>query len=401
VDRDAYRIRRVEAGTFVRRCNWKKFHKSCYSLPEIGTNIYYPQVGLRGEMTSAYRNCKVLVTGGLGFIGSNLALHLAADGAEVTVVDSSVEGCGANPRNLFGAASQIRVIPMNIGDAADFACAIRSSDVIFNLAGEVSHLQSMKDPKRDMDLNASSQLRFLEECARQRPGVRVVYASTRQIYGAPRHLPVDESHPIQPLDFNGIHKYAATAYHQVLTSAGALDAVVLCLTNVYGPRMALDVPAQGFLGGFLRKAMLREPIVVFGDGRQSRDPVYVDDVVSAFMLAGAATNPPNRMWNVGGSQILPLSTIAGAVSAAAGSPAPVFRPFPPELKRIDIGSYYSDSTRIRNDLGWSATVDFSRGIRHTIRYYRDELGHYLHAANCRSDAARAGWAAAEPQPVAI
>jgi nucleoside-diphosphate-sugar epimerase len=352
-------------------------------------------------MTSKYRDSKVLVTGGLGFIGSNLALQLAAHGAEVTVVDSSVEGCGANPRNLCGAASRIHVIPADIGDAAGFSSAIRASDVIFNLAGEVSHLQSMKDPERDKELNASSQLRFLQECARQRPGVRVVYASTRQIYGAPRYLPVDESHPIQPLDFNGIHKYAATAYHQVLTAAGGLDAVVLCLTNVYGPRMALNLPAQGFMGGFLRKAILGEPITVFGDGRQSRDPVYVDDVVAAFVLAGAVTKPPNRLWNVGGGQELPLSAIALAVSSAANSPAPIFQPFPPELKRIDIGSYHSDSTRIRNDLGWFPSVDLNRGIRRTVQYYREELGHYLHAADYQPGAACAGWDAAEEQPVAV
>jgi UDP-glucose 4-epimerase len=351
-------------------------------------------------MTSGYRNSKVLVTGGLGFIGSNLAMHFAAHGAEVTVVDSSVEGCGANPRNLSGAASHIRIIPADIGDAADFASAIRASDVIFNLAGEVSHLQSMKDPLRDMELNASSQLRFLQECARQNPGVRVVYAGTRQVYGAPHYLPVDEFHPIQPLDFNGIHKYAATAYHQVLTASGALDAVVLCLTNVYGPRMALNLPTQGFLGGFVRKAMLGEPITVFGDGRQLRDPIYVDDVVGAFMLAGAAIVPPNRLWNVGGAQALPLSAIATAVSAAADSPPPIFQPFPADLKRIDIGSYHSDSTRIRNDLGWFPSVDFNRGIRRTILYYREELGHYLDAADYQP-AACAGWRAAEAQPVAV
>jgi nucleoside-diphosphate-sugar epimerase len=352
-------------------------------------------------MGSEYRNSKVLVTGGLGFIGSNLALQLAALGAEVTIVDSSVEGCGANPRNLCGAASQIRVIPADIRDATEFAAVIRASDVVFNLAGEVSHLHSMKDPERDQELNASSQLRFLEECARQHPGVRVVYASTRQIYGAPRYLPVDETHPIQPLDFNGIHKYAATAYHQVLTATGALDAVVLCLTNVYGPRMALNLPTQGFLGGFVRKAMLGEPITVFGDGRQLRDPLYVDDVVGAFIRAGAAINPPNRMWNVGGGQALPLSDIAIAVSAATDSPPPIFKPFPANLKRIDIGSYHSDSTRIRNDLGWSPSVDFYRGLRRTIQYYRDELGYYLHAADYQPGDAFPGWRAAEEQPVGV
>src|SRR5580658_10079859 len=218
-------------------------------------------------MVFGYEDSTVLVTGGLGFIGSNLAQHLAAMGANVTVVDSRVEGCGANPLNLQGAASPIRVIEADIADAPAFASDIRACNVIFNLAGEISHLQSMRQPSRDQDLNATAQLRFLEECAKQNPGVRVVYASTRQIYGVPRYLPVDEDHPVQPVDFNGIHKYAATAYHQVFTSSGKLDAVALCLTNVYGPRMALNLPAQGFLGWFFRKALLGQVVEVFGDGR--------------------------------------------------------------------------------------------------------------------------------------
>jgi nucleoside-diphosphate-sugar epimerase len=352
-------------------------------------------------MGSEYRNIRVLVTGGLGFIGSNLALRLAAVGARVTIVDSSVEGCGANPRNLCGAAKPIRVIAADIGDASGFAGEIRASQVIFNIAGEVSHLQSMLDPARDKELNVSAQLRFLDECARQNPGVRVVYAGTRQIYGAPRYLPVDENHPIQPLDFNGIHKYAAMAYHQVLTSAGSLDGVSLCLTNVYGPRMALNRPAQGFLGNFLRKAMLGESIAVFGDGRQLRDPVFVDDAVDAFLRAGAAAHPPNRTWNVGGAQVMPLAAIAAAVAEAAGAPAPAFQPFPASLKSIDIGSYYGDSARIRKDLGWAPRVDFSRGIRRTVEYYRQEMAHYLNATDYQSDAAGSGWAAAEPQAVAV
>jgi nucleoside-diphosphate-sugar epimerase len=354
-----------------------------------------------GEMASEYRNSKVLVTGGLGFIGSNLALRLAACGAEVTVIDASVEGCGANPHNLSGAGSLIRVIPTDIRDAAAISSTIRECEVIFNVAGEVSHLQSMKDPQRDLDLNASAQLQFLEDCARQRPGIRVVYASTRQIYGAPRYLPVDESHPIQPLDFNGIHKYAATAYHQILTATGRLDAVVLCLTNVYGPRMALNVPTQGFLGGFVRKAMLGEPIRVFGDGCQLRDPVYVDDAVDAFLRAGVATTPVNRIWNVGGPEALPLSSIATAIAAAADSPAPVFQPFPPALKRIDIGSYYSNSARIRDDLGWSANVDFDRGIARTVEYYRQGLQYYLNAADYQPRASRGAWEPAPRDAVAV
>lgn len=356
-------------------------------------------------MVSAYRDSKVLVTGGLGFIGSNLALRLASLGADVTIVDSSAPGCGANWLNLQGAASTIRVIDADIADASGFAADIRSSRAIFNLAGEISHLQSMRYPSRDQDLNAISQLRFLEECARQNPGVRVVYASTRQIYGVPRYLPVDEEHPIQPVDFNGIHKYAATAYHQVFTSAGKLDAVALCLTNVYGPRMALNQPSQGFLGGFFRRALLGQALQVLGDGRQLRDPVYVDDAVDAFLLAGAARDLRSRLWNVGGSEALAIGEIAQAVSLAAGGPAPVFAPFPEELKAIDIGSYYSDSSKITAQMGWLPKVAFARGVRLSLKFYRAHLSNYLNGAAYEPAAADFTeldqWSAARAQPLAV
>jgi nucleoside-diphosphate-sugar epimerase len=351
-------------------------------------------------MVSEYRDFKVLVTGGLGFIGSNLALRLAALGADVAVVDSSAPGCGANPLNLQGSASKIHVIDADIGDAPAFASDIRSSQVIFNLAGEISHLQSMRQPSRDQDLNATSQLRFLEECARQNPGVRVVYASTRQIYGVPRYLPVDEGHPIQPVDFNGIHKYAATAYHQVFTSAGKLDAVSLCLTNVYGPRMALDQASQGFLGGFLRKALLGQAIEVFGDGRQLRDPVYVDDVVDALLLAGATRNLRSRLWNVGGGEALPIAELARIIASAARAPIPFFSPFPEELKSIDIGSYHSDSSLIGAQLGWRPRVAFARGVRLSLKFYRRESADYRNGVGYEP-AARDEWSTARPQPLAV
>ncbi len=352
-------------------------------------------------MVSDYRGSRVLVTGGLGFIGSNLALRLAAAGAHVTVVDSAVAGCGANARNLAPAATSIRLISSDIAETANFAAELSASDVIFNIAGEVSHIESMRNPERDKQLNATAQLRFLEGCARYRPGVRVVYASTRQIYGMPRYLPVDEEHPIQPLDFNGVHKYAATAYHGIFTDNGQLDAVVLCLTNVYGPRMALHLPAQGFLGRFVRKALLGETIAIFGDGRQLRDPMYVDDAVEAFLRAGVAREPLSRKLNAGGHQALSLAEIAATVAAAAGAPDPVTQPFPPELRRIDIGSYYTDTARIRHDLGWGAEVDFDQGIRRTIDYYRKEWGYYLNAAEHRSGSANSAWSGAGNHAFAI
>jgi len=330
-------------------------------------------------VVSEFNNRKVLVTGGLGFIGSNLALRLVRAGARVVIVDLEVAGCGANRHNIAAAEGDLRVIAADVGDASLFAEEIRGCSVIFNLAGEISHIHSMRNPGRDAALNALSQLRFLEECARHAPGVRVVYASTRQIYGAPRYLPVDERHPIQPVDFNGIHKYAATAYHLQWSDLGRIDARVLCLTNVYGPRLALWLSGQGFLANFLRRAFLEQPIEIFGDGRQLRDPVYVDDAVDAFLLAGMEDHPRSRMWNVGGGQALSVGDIAAVISAAAGAPPPVCRPFPEEHRGIDIGSYCSDSTRIRQELGWRPQIGFEEGVRRSLEYFQQEYPHYLSA----------------------
>ena len=361
----------------------KKFQKNEFShcVPGLGcaTKGAIEYMASNGGVVFGNPFRRALVTGGLGFIGSNLSLRLAAAGCHVTVVDSSVPGCGANPYNLHSAPA-IRVLPADIGSPEDLAAEIRAADVIFNLAGEVSHIHSMRCPARDAELNAGAHLRFVEGCARFAPGVRIVYASTRQIYGAPRYLPVDEAHPIQPVDFNGVHKYAATSYHLMYQAMGQLDARVLCLTNVYGPRMALHIPGQGFLGNFLRRVLSGQPLEVFGDGRQLRDPVYVDDVVDAFLAAAAAENPPVRLWNVGGIEALSLASIARAIGNTAGAPPPTFRPFPAEQKSIDIGSYTTDSSRIRHDLGWHPRVTFHRGVALSLEFFRRELQQYLPAA---------------------
>ena len=336
-------------------------------------------------MLSGYRNSKVIVTGGLGFIGSNLALRLAELGARVTVVDSEVPGCGANRFNV-SPAPEIRVIRADIGDASALAGEIRGCDVVFNLAGEVSHIHSMRFPHRDLALNATAHIRFLEECARQSPGIRVVYASTRQIYGAPNYLPVDESHPVQPVDFNGIHKYVATAYHLLWSDLGRIDGRTLGLTNVYGPRMAVHLTGQGFLGHFLRHALTGRSIEVFGDGRQLRDPVYVDDAVDAFLRAGASPDPHRRVWNVGGPAAHSLMEIASIVSAAGGLPNPALRPFPEEKKIIDIGSYTTDSTRLRQELNWMPAVPFAEGVRRTLDYFQRHRAEYFRAPDWQPEA---------------
>jgi UDP-glucose 4-epimerase len=298
----------------------------------------------------------------------------------VTIIDSLVAGCGGNLYNVASVADRLRIINCDIGDVHRFRRALRGARVIFNLAGEISHVHSMNFPERDGKLNAWAQLRFLEECARIAPGVRIVYAGTRQIYGIPRYLPVDEDHPVCPVDFNGIHKYAATMYHVLQARTGRLDAVVLNLTNLYGPRMALSRPCQGFLGNFVRKLMTGTRLEVLGDGAQTRDPLYVDDAVDAFIRIASAERPASLVYNVGGPESLTIGRIAEVGSRLRGLGAPTYRPFPAEQKLIDIGSYCADWRRIQREVGWAPRVHFEAGLERTLRFYDGELSRYLDPA---------------------
>lgn len=317
-----------------------------------------------------YKNKTVLVTGGLGFIGSNLVIRLAALGARVTVIDSLVEGCGGNIDNLHAVQESIRIKVADIRDAGCYAGDLERPDIIFNLAGEVSHSASMSAPLRDLELNALAQLAFLTTCADRFPGTRIVYASTRQVYGVSRVLPVAEDHPIEPVDFNGVHKFAASAYHLLFSNIGRLDAIVLRLTNVYGPLMALNVKAQGFLSVYLRNAAIGKPIQIYGGGTQLRDPVYVSDAVDAFLRAGLASGT-SRVFNVGGPEALEIRQIA-KIAASAGNCEIVWREFDRADKAIDIGSYRSNASRIARELKWKPKIRFAEGFSTALRSYKSE-----------------------------
>jgi UDP-glucose 4-epimerase len=318
-----------------------------------------------------------MVTGGLGFVGSNLALALAKGGADVTVVDALVPTHGANPHNLDGAARRIDVIEADVGDAEAVRDAAVRAEIVFNVAGQVSHVESMARPLFDLDVNTRSQLGFLELLRTVGSQAVVIYTSTRQIFGHPRYLPVDEEHPVSPVDVNGITKWAAEQLHLLYTELYDIRATAVRLTNVYGPRQRLAGDLQGFLPIFVRRSLSGEPITVFGDGAQERDCLYIDDVVECLLLAARTTEAAGEVFNVDNDERLSLRQIAEAVVDAAGSGSIESVPWPPDRDAIDIGSYYGDSSKAKRILGWEPRTPFGEGIRKTIDFYRSHRSHYL------------------------
>jgi UDP-glucose 4-epimerase len=249
--------------------------------------------------------------------------------------------------------------------------------VIFNLAGQVSHIDSMRDPETDLEINCRAQLTLLEACRRHNPGTKVVYAGTRQVYGKPVTLPVDEDHLVRPTDINGINKAAGEYYHLVYDSVFGVRACSLRLTNVYGPRQLMKHNRQGFIGWFIRLAVEGKEIQVYGDGSQLRDFVFVDDVVDAFLRAGASDAVNGDVFNVGGTEPISHRELVQLLIETAGSGSVRFVEWPEEKKAIDIGSFYSDSTKFQRTVGWHAQVSLREGFRRTIEYYRAHLPKYL------------------------
>lgn len=324
-----------------------------------------------------YAGKRVLVTGGLGFIGSNLAIELARMGAQVMVVDSMIPAYGANPANLEPMSGLIRINFSDIRDPHTMPHLLRGQDVVFSLAGQLSHIDSMRDPATDLDINCRSQLSLLENCRSLQPNAKIVFASTRQLYGRPRYLPVDENHPLHPIDVNGINKLAAERYYTLYHEVYGMRTVSLRLTNTYGPRMDLKSHTKGFIGIFLRKALLGEKIQLFGDGRQRRDFNYVDDVVQALLLAGACERVNGKSLNLGYPRPYSLLELVEILHELIPSFEYECVPFPPERKAIDIGDYYADGSAYQTATGWMPQVDLRPGLAKTVEFFQQHWNHYL------------------------
>lgn len=329
------------------------------------------------ELESHYRGRDCLVTGGLGFIGSNICRVLVRMGAKVTAVDSLLPDYGGNLWNVHDIRDRMTVNIADVRDIHSMRYLVRDREVIFNLAGQVSHIDSMRDPWTDLDINCRSQLSILEACRERNPGVRIIYAGTRQQYGRPNYLPVDERHLVQPTDVNGINKMAGEWYHILYANVYGLRATSLRMTNTYGPGMLLKHGRQGFIPWFIRKILLGETIDLFGSGDQKRDMNYVEDAVRAFLLIGANDATTGEVYNLGGSEVVSLKLFTETLIELAGGGDYRIVPFPEEGKRIDIGDYYGSYAKIESAVGWKPQVGLREGLERTLSYYREHGSHYL------------------------
>jgi dTDP-glucose 4,6-dehydratase/UDP-glucose 4-epimerase len=325
----------------------------------------------------SYKNKNVLITGGLGFIGSNLAKNLVKQQAVVTVVDSLFPQYGGN---IFNVEDIRHSVNINIGDVRDsllMANLLKGQDYLFNLAGQTSHLDSMTDPQTDLAINANAQLSILEACRKVNPTIKIVFASTRQIYGKPDYLPVDEKHAIRPVDVNGINKLAGEWYHILYNNVYGIRSCALRLTNTYGPGMRIKDARQTFLGVWIRFLVERKPLTIFGDGCQLRDFNYVDDCVDAILMAGISDLANGKVYNLGSKDVVSLKELADVIINLGFNGTKELVSFPEDRKAIDIGNYYSDFSLICQELGWTPQINLKAGLVKTIEYYLKHSSHYL------------------------
>lgn len=323
-----------------------------------------------------FRNKKILITGGAGFIGSALARRLVAADADVTLVDSLIPEYGGNLHNLHGLDGKLQLNISDVRDAHSMKYLVQDKDLVFNLAGQTSHMDSMSDPLTDLEINTRAQLSILEALRHHNPAAKIVFASTRQIYGKPDYLPVDEKHPKRPVDVNGINKIAGEDYHRLYSEVYGIRACALRLTNTYGPGMRIKDARQTFVGIWVRRLLEGKSFEVWG-GDQLRDFNYVEDVVDAFLMAAADPQSDGSVFNLGSEEVVSLKQLGELLIAVHGSGVFNVRAFPDERKKIDIGDYYSDFGKIRSMLGWNPKVPLREGLGKTLAYFQEYGSFYL------------------------
>jgi len=325
---------------------------------------------------NSFKDAKVLITGGLGFIGSNLAKRLVDLGADILLVDSLIPEYGGNLYNISGLQDKVKVNISDVRDPHSMKYLVQDKDFLFNLAGQTSHIDSMADPFTDMEINCHAQLSILEACRHHNPSIKIVYASTRQIYGKPDYLPVDESHPLRPVDVNGINKMAGERYHILYNNVYGISSCVLRLTNTIGPRMRIKDARQTFLGIWIRLLLEGRSFEVWG-GEQLRDFTCVDDCVDAILLSAIREKAKGQIFNLGGDCLISLKDLAEMLIDINGTGKFSIKTFPEDRRKIDVGDYYTDYTLIRKTLGWEPKVPLKEELSRIIEFYKENIGFYI------------------------
>ncbi|OGG17599.1 NAD-dependent epimerase [Candidatus Gottesmanbacteria bacterium RIFCSPHIGHO2_02_FULL_39_14] len=326
-------------------------------------------------MAKYYKNKKILITGGLGFIGSTLAIRLVEEGAKVVIVDALISGYGGNRFNIEPVKEEVKVVIADIREGGVIDRLVTDKDIIFNLAGTLSHIDSMMDPMTDLEINCRAQLSLLESVRKYNPKVRIIFAGTRNQYGKARYLPVDENHPQEPTDINGINSIAAEKYHLMYTKVYGIKTVSLRMTNTYGPRHQMKHSRQGVLNWFLRLLMEEEEIKLYGGGKQIRDVNYIDDVVGALLTVGAAKRGWGEAYNLGGAGVSLYDFVQKAIKINGRGKVKTV-PFPNARKKIEVGDYIASYEKITKTYGWKPQVSLDAGIKKTFEYYRKYKKYY-------------------------
>ena len=325
----------------------------------------------------AYRGRRVLIAGGLGFIGSNIAHRLVGAGATVTIVDSLAPLYGGNRANLDGIEDRVTVHVADARDTALMGRLVRESDLVFNLAAQVSYIDSATIPFEDLDLNCRLPLALLELCREHNPSARVVFASSRLVLGRITRQPVTEDHPTEPLSLYGAHKLAAEKYHRLYAERYGLRTVVLRVTNPYGERQQIKHSKYSLPGWFMRQAYEGKAITIYGDGGQLRDYVYATDLADAFCAVGDSDIPPGSILNCGFGKSTPFREMVETIVRVVGRGHIAYVPWPKDYERVETGDVEFDTSRLNELTGWTPAVSLAEGIERMWRYFEPRMERYL------------------------
>ncbi len=328
-------------------------------------------------MKNLYKNKKILITGGLGMIGSNIAKKLVELQANVTIADTSIIQFGANLYNIKGFEDKIEVINADIRNSEDMKPLIKKNEIIFNLAGQVSHNDSIKDPFYDADINYIGQLNILEIAKKCNPDIKIIFAGTRMQYGKVTELPVSENHPQKPLSPYALNKSAAENLYLFYNRLYGVPVVIFRITNPYGPGGQIKHGKYNIVNWFIRQALEGNAITIYGDGKQIRDYIYIDDLVEAFILAGVKDESNGKVFNLGSGIATKFHEMARTIISEISSGSITNIPWPDNYINIETGDFVADITKISNMIDWKPTINLKEGIKKTCEYYRKNIKNYI------------------------